>query len=62
MVPMKYKLKFDETMTAPDERAEAISRMARYGLWLGDGWWEPSPSQDAEARIEREGFIIIDKE
>ncbi len=27
-----------------------------------DDWWEPSPSQDAEKRIPREGFIVLGRE
>lgn len=59
---MKYKLKYDPLLEDTGQKTEAYARMHRCGTWFDDGWWEPSPSQDAEKRIPREGFIIIKTE
>lgn len=60
---MQYKLQYDPLFDYPDntdEKVEAYRRMSRYGTWHGAHWWEPGPSQDAEKRIPRENFIIIE--
>ena len=59
---MRYLLAFDKLLDNLQDGAQAYARMARYGRWVGE-WWTPAPSQtNAEARIEREGFVIIDQE
>ena len=62
---VRYLLAFDRSLgdLNLEEETQAYARMARYGRWVGD-WWEPGLSQvpNAENRIEREGFVIIDQE
>jgi len=59
---VKFKLAADEiALSTLSERIVARARMARYGTWYDNGWWEPPSQQscdDAMKRIEREGFVI----
>lgn len=56
---MQYKLTFDSDLEEIIDKQEAYVRMSRARTWLSDGWWIPNPSQNAEKRIGREGFMIL---
>lgn len=58
---MRYKLAFDNSLNLSDEeKALAIKRLERYGRIEGELWIPHDSQTDAESRIKREGFIIIE--
>jgi len=60
----RYRLAPDPDLRMSDrELRSAFARMDQHGFWDGS-WWTPSSWIDeshAEAKISREGYIIIEK-
>jgi len=59
---VQYRLADDpEIRWTIEERKVAFDRMAQYGKWdKSCQWWTPCRSQKPLARIEREGYIVLE--